>query len=137
MPAHEARPMCASPVSATSQNAGREEEATRCQDPKSPRKSPRHRQSRGGAPVLSRPARLARASPCTVNLCSTCAATSSGAFFRWGPSRSEEHTSELQSLMRISYAVFCSKKKNTKNNARKQLRSKATKKKQSNLVAAV
>src|SRR3546814_4724961 len=34
----------------------------------------------------------------------------------WGPSgsRSEEHTSELQSLMRISYAVFCMKKKNNK-----------------------
>src|SRR3546814_5191884 len=30
-----------------------------------------------------------------------------------GPQRSEEHTSELQSLMRISYAVFCLKKKNT------------------------
>src|SRR3546814_5698076 len=30
------------------------------------------------------------------------------------PARSEEHTSELQSLMRISYAVFCLKKK--KNN---------------------
>src|SRR3546814_8338300 len=30
-----------------------------------------------------------------------------------GTSRSEEHTSELQSLMRISYAVFCLKKKNT------------------------
>src|SRR3546814_8697687 len=29
-------------------------------------------------------------------------------------SRSEEHTSELQSLMRISYAVFCLKKKQTK-----------------------
>src|SRR3546814_4193402 len=29
--------------------------------------------------------------------------------------RSEEHTSELQSLMRISYAVFCLKKKNTIN----------------------
>src|SRR3546814_953499 len=29
------------------------------------------------------------------------------------PSRSEEHTSELQSLMRISYAVFCLKKNNT------------------------
>src|SRR3546814_4232440 len=29
-------------------------------------------------------------------------------------SRSEEHTSELQSLMRISYAVFCLKKKNNK-----------------------
>src|SRR3546814_6445766 len=30
-----------------------------------------------------------------------------------GIQRSEEHTSELQSLMRISYAVFCLKKKNT------------------------
>src|SRR3546814_4443609 len=30
--------------------------------------------------------------------------------------RSEEHTSELQSLMRISYAVFCLKKKNNYNN---------------------
>src|SRR3546814_9967894 len=30
------------------------------------------------------------------------------------PGRSEEHTSELQSLMRISYAVFCLKKKNKK-----------------------
>src|SRR3546814_9394821 len=30
--------------------------------------------------------------------------------------RSEEHTSELQSLMRISYAVFCLKKKNTNHN---------------------
>src|SRR3546814_4692040 len=29
-----------------------------------------------------------------------------------GRKRSEEHTSELQSLMRISYAVFCLKKKN-------------------------
>src|SRR3546814_15115898 len=32
------------------------------------------------------------------------------------PWRSEEHTSELQSLMRISYAVFCLKKKNTNQN---------------------
>src|SRR3546814_8390453 len=30
------------------------------------------------------------------------------------PRRSEEHTSELQSLMRISYAVFCLKKKKNK-----------------------
>src|SRR3546814_5562599 len=30
--------------------------------------------------------------------------------------RSEEHTSELQSLMRISYAVFCLKKKKIKHN---------------------
>src|SRR3546814_10893662 len=33
------------------------------------------------------------------------------ASFTTGPGRSEEHTSELQSLMRISYAVFCLKKK--------------------------
>src|SRR3546814_1163637 len=32
----------------------------------------------------------------------------------FGAFRSEEHTSELQSLMRISYAVFCLKKKNNK-----------------------
>src|SRR3546814_5987282 len=34
--------------------------------------------------------------------------------------RSEEHTSELQSLMRISYAVFCLKKKTTNNINNKQ-----------------
>src|SRR3546814_1731604 len=33
--------------------------------------------------------------------------------------RSEEHTSELQSLMRISYAVFCLKKKRKTNNSTK------------------
>src|SRR3546814_5004094 len=33
--------------------------------------------------------------------------------------RSEEHTSELQSLMRISYAVFCLKKKNKNKNLQK------------------
>src|SRR3546814_8515157 len=32
-------------------------------------------------------------------------------FLKWGSKRSEEHTSELQSLMRITYAVFCLKKK--------------------------
>src|SRR3546814_8733915 len=48
-------------------------------------------------------------------------AVAAGAFGAHGASgpqeaewlRSEEHTSELQSLMRISYAVFCLKKKNT------------------------
>src|SRR3546814_7011918 len=34
----------------------------------------------------------------------------------WKFGRSEEHTSELQSLMRISYAVFCLKKKKKKPN---------------------
>src|SRR3546814_18889346 len=37
-----------------------------------------------------------------------------GAENRMGRRRSEEHTSELQSLMRISYAVFCLKKKSQK-----------------------
>src|SRR3546814_9801149 len=37
---------------------------------------------------------------------------------RGAPIRSEEHTSELQSLMRISYAVFCLKKKNNTNKTR-------------------
>src|SRR3546814_7853983 len=36
--------------------------------------------------------------------------------------RSEEHTSELQSLMRISYAVFCLKKKNKKNTMKENTR---------------
>src|SRR3546814_7290838 len=36
------------------------------------------------------------------------------------PPRSEEHTSELQSLMRISYAVFCLKKKKTKKETTQQ-----------------
>src|SRR3546814_4787450 len=35
-------------------------------------------------------------------------------FHPFHPGRSEEHTSELQSLMRISYAVFCLKKKTIK-----------------------
>src|SRR3546814_1558716 len=37
------------------------------------------------------------------------------------PDRSEEHTSELQSLMRISYAVFCLKKKIRKNAFRQNI----------------
>src|SRR3546814_6596281 len=36
--------------------------------------------------------------------------------------RSEEHTSELQSLMRISYAVFCLKKKKQRKNRKNQHR---------------
>src|SRR3546814_2062969 len=45
--------------------------------------------------------------------CSAMAEETSGASAGGAdPPRSEEHTSELQSLMRISYAVFCLKKKN-------------------------
>src|SRR3546814_3827993 len=41
-------------------------------------------------------------------------------------SRSEEHTSELQSLMRISYAVFCLKKKKKQKKYAHQSRSRTT-----------
>src|SRR3546814_2260697 len=41
--------------------------------------------------------------------------------FAPAPPRSEEHTSELQSLMRISYAVFCLKKKKTSTHTYKTL----------------
>src|SRR3546814_2641384 len=45
----------------------------------------------------------------------SCAAQISRIWRRLSALRSEEHTSELQSLMRISYAVFCLKKKNKHN----------------------
>src|SRR3546814_9652070 len=41
------------------------------------------------------------------------------AYLEW--QRSEEHTSELQSLMRISYAVFCLKKKKTNKKQRRHI----------------
>src|SRR3546814_4481691 len=49
-----------------------------------------------------------------------------GGVLEYGNDRSEEHTSELQSLMRISYAVFCLKKKTKKNTEpkKKQLTNK-------------
>src|SRR3546814_9781639 len=43
-----------------------------------------------------------------------------GAYRRRDRGRSEEHTSELQSLMRISYAVFCLKKKKKTNETKSQ-----------------
>src|SRR3546814_7674321 len=46
--------------------------------------------------------------------------------------RSEEHTSELQSLMRISYAVFCLKKKHKKNEQNECTRTATTNQKQKN-----
>src|SRR3546814_223655 len=50
--------------------------------------------------------------PCRTRENRSCGDLSSG---YCGRPRSEEHTSELQSLMRISYAVFCLNKKNKKN----------------------
>src|SRR3546814_3029389 len=56
--------------------------------------------------------------------------------------RSEEHTSELQSLMRISYAVFCLKKKiritlASSKNQRSRLKQKRKSKRQSNSPAKI
>src|SRR3546814_6507423 len=50
------------------------------------------------------------AAPCSTLLTPTGRARIGRACLRKGWRRSEEHTSELQSLMRISYAVFCLKK---------------------------
>src|SRR3546814_2790533 len=53
---------------------------------------------------------------CIVNLANQLAVAVAGAQLQriLGLARSEEHTSELQSLMRISYAVFCLKTKKSK-----------------------
>src|SRR3546814_7323236 len=69
------------------------------------------------------------------SLCSTptlCAAATASAILRnrcrrccnGSAARSEEHTSELQSLMRISYAVFCLKKKKTQEKQQSQSKNK-------------
>src|SRR3546814_5001761 len=57
----------------------------------------------GAIPTTDRPIRS--------NRLPTDRAERGGKVVRWLASRSEEHTSELQSLMRISYAVFCLQKK--------------------------
>src|SRR3546814_5781990 len=79
------------------------------------------------------PGKIAKSNPLPMNFCAERAARHrSGWVFSqssnlllsirwrewaaWPWSRSEEHTSELQSLMRISYAVFCLKKKKTQTN---------------------
>src|SRR3546814_4899788 len=70
--------------------------------PARPRQSPaRHRPDREAPRVRESASSRYRASR-----------TTGRAGHRASADRSEEHTSELQSLMRISYAVFCLKKKN-------------------------
>src|SRR3546814_8189753 len=71
----------------------------------------RSRSSTGAA--TSRSSRPLSAHGCWTISTSTCwPNTSTGHRSSSRGTRSEEHTSELQSLMRISYAVFCLKKKN-------------------------
>src|SRR3546814_4072970 len=57
--------------------------------------------------ATSRPTRASHPPPRALLPASSCVSANQN------PHRSEEHTSELQSLMRISYAVFCLKKKKT------------------------
>src|SRR3546814_4721803 len=85
--------------------------------------------------TLFRSARNSRASPCSNHglvrgSSSPCTSVFKGGTHQGSPlfiaqarltnvlTRSEEHTSELQSLMRISYAVFCLKKKKKKHTER-------------------
>src|SRR3546814_956199 len=74
---------------------------------------------------------VATAGACTIGTCRSAVTTSTIMLVMptratTGPSatskRSEEHTSELQSLMRISYAVFCLKKKKNNHHLHQQTR---------------
>src|SRR3546814_10865350 len=73
--------------------------------------APRSNAAGAGSPISHAPVASRAAVPTTP----TVASTAAGAATRRTAlaDRSEEHTSELQSLMRISYAVFCFKKQNT------------------------
>src|SRR3546814_10187044 len=65
----------------------------------------------GTSPVRSCPVCSCPVCSCPVWASAACLARSSAISSFFDSLRSEEHTSELQSLMRISYAVFCLKKK--------------------------
>src|SRR3546814_7995859 len=69
-------------------------------------------------PLLAQPAPCANAKSIAAHTAVACAALHCSGV------RSEEHTSELQSLMRISYAVFCLKKKKIKIHAIKTIKYK-------------
>src|SRR3546814_7350693 len=64
-----------------------------------------------GDTVVLSTANLNASDPDSATLTFLVSGVQNGSFERVDDSRSEEHTSELQSLMRISYAVFCLKKK--------------------------
>src|SRR3546814_8926455 len=65
-------------------------------------------QSRSSSPVRCRPVSCKAVQDASASSLKLSRASSRSTYVRI---RSEEHTSELQSLMRISYAVFCLKKK--------------------------
>src|SRR3546814_18809185 len=65
-------------------------------------------------PFRSKSFRAVTARATFLCLCHYCPVNPRIESIAWRLPRSEEHTSELQSLMRISYAVFCLKKKKDK-----------------------
>src|SRR3546814_4788101 len=66
---------------------------------------------RFGLAVIEGTAARASGGAASLNHCDFTAALDRGVCIAQSQARSEEHTSELQSLMRISYAGFCAKKK--------------------------
>src|SRR3546814_1602029 len=70
----------------------------------------RERGSKGGRRPVVTPDKLRKA---RAHIAAGLTVREAAARLKIGKTRSEEHTSELQSLMRISYAVFCLKKKTT------------------------
>src|SRR3546814_6457716 len=68
------------------------------------------RQPSGDAPIEPQPFSAAGAVPVRPRWQGPRGSAAAWCLYDWA-NRSEEHTSELQSLMRISYAVFCLKKK--------------------------
>src|SRR3546814_10296023 len=77
-----------------------------------------------GVPVVMLPARVTQRKGHAL-LVEALARLERGSFHclmvgEYGGRRSEEHTSELQSLMRISYAVFCLKKKKNSNTKKRR-----------------
>src|SRR3546814_1918988 len=88
------------PYTTLFRSAGRHAEASRLQDRAGDRRFPPFRRSGGGGHRLRARGRQP-------------AGGGGRKAQRGSGRRSEEHTSELQSLMRISYAVFCLKKQNT------------------------
>src|SRR3546814_8100361 len=90
------------------------------------RRAPHRRSLRRDCPLVRRQGRAragwrARAPPRRV----VARRPTIGSAGAWrGLARSEEHTSELQSLMRISYAVFCLKNKNRRRREKRVMRQK-------------
>src|SRR3546814_10265237 len=83
-----------------------------CLDEHHPEPRPGDRRAAPRPPHLRSPL-AAHGRSCRTGSAGNCAAGGAGDGTIAARARSEEHTSELQSLMRISYAVFCLKKKRT------------------------